>query len=229
MEEKFTPSEAAKLLGIDCKTVKRAIERRWLVGKKENGNYLISEDAINAYNQRTKARAYLDSRIRELYVLRRHGTDMSVCTELTNCPRSVVVLALQRYEEERESAFKVLNITNAGPLLLGKEIAGRLRVGDPHIIEDLIDKNALQAITHTNGRKRYIIYDDSFRAYLGDNINSPFHTSAEAAEMNNMSVEKIDRLAKENGVGRKILPTTNSMYLFTLSDITNFSNLTRKG
>ncbi len=214
MTELYTPSQAAVLINVNKRTVRRLIEKGWLDAKLDNGVYSIRQDALRLFVQKTKARKILGNNAEEVYVLNRHGARKDVCVEISNLSPSVVELAVQRYEEERQLAFQALGLKGNGEFLLGKEVAARLKIRDYHVIDRLLGEGFIKGKELFNGRKKFVIYDESFKEYLGKDLHNRFLTSRDVAASTGLSVHRIDKLALRNKFGRKILGTKNSHYLF---------------
>jgi len=228
MTQMFTSKEAAHLLRVDPKSVRRYIERGWLKAESLNGNFQISEEQVLLFNQKTNARQLLEGLAEELYVLRRHGTSSSTYQQLANHSLEAINLAIDRYEEERCSFFKALKINERTPFLLGKEVAARLKIRDYHVIDRLIEENQIKARSVYNGKKTYLILDESFKKYLGANLNEPFYTSRHVSEKTRFSVNAVDRIALKHRLGRKIVGTKNSSYLFVSEEVAFFTSISQQ-
>ncbi len=229
MGSEYNVNQAAAVLDTNPRTVRRHIERKWIKARLVDKSYKIKEEAVARFKSKMAARSLLGNAIEEIYVLRRHNTHYSKFSDVTmECP-STIDLAVERYEEERMLHFQALGITRAKPYLLGKEVAARLKIADYHVINRMINEGYIKARQIQTGTQfKNVIQDKSFREYLGKDLNNPFYNSKYIANLLGVTVYKIDRTAKNNGLGRKIVQTDNSHYLFIYEDLLTFTQILKK-
>jgi predicted site-specific integrase-resolvase len=218
--------EVAEILNVNERTARRYKESGLLsscnnhVPKKA---VLFLKSAMESYDS--------IKNIKEFFVLSKEGADLENIIQganhfkhlANNIQKKQINAALYLYSWKRDNYLRQFAV-DPESIFLVEEAAERLRITDKHVIYDLINSNELKAQTALNSRnkkkERYFVAVDSFFDYLGKDKGIRFYTSKDASLNLDISVNKIDKIALKNKIGRKIkAENKNSIYLFSLSDV----------
>jgi len=230
--------EAAKLLKINDRTLKRYIQSGLLKAKKkllksffysidlEDARFL--KDSFDMYNE--------IKNIKELFVLseelrNKHRSLEDIAEEFRHdkfkldkefkWDKESLRKAVGLYSFKRKNYLKQFSIKPEKYFMV-EEIAERLALTSPYAIYGLMKMKELKYKKLKDSRqgKRYFIDMQSFFDYLGKDNGIIFYNSKHAGEEIGETVERIDRIALISEIGRKVKPGyKNSIYLFSRSDI----------
>lgn len=222
----YDVGKAAALLKMDERTVRRRINRGEIKAIKTKTRYLIHfDEVIRTTIKQNTADLLGEDTLKSLYILRKHNgnIDHLLKTETSTTKKAIESL-LDDYEKERQQYFRNINVSNSEKYLLIQEIGARLKIKDSHIVYDLAERKELKAkkVDVNKGiyNKKVLIYDASFKKYLGKDLPNPFFTSREAAWLTGKTIARVNRIALIEGLGRKIKEgLKNSAYLFRYSEL----------
>ncbi len=217
--------EAADTLQVDPRTVLRYVDEGLLTRVKVGSMFMYKEEDLSLMVCRINARHELDSVIKELYVLSKSGfTNKQIAKEFGVSAHAKIAYALEMYRNERTRYFNKFGIESieCEDILLVEEVAARLRITDNHVVYDLIRAGRLKArelVFGRQGKVRYFVEFDSFRRYLGDYFSKFLYRSHHVAEQAQKTINQIDLIALDEGIGFKIKESKQGNYLFSPGEI----------
>lgn len=232
VEDLLSTEELAELLNVDRKSVTRYAGKKMIPCiKKTEGFFFKIEDAHILRDEISEYKKH-KSYIKEMYVLNRCGAEPQniACQFDLKEDGKEVALALRHYERHRENylnQFYLGKETKKDALLL-EEVCSRLKIRDTGVIYNLIREGCLNQCPLSKDKERVFISSGSFIKYLGKNAKLRFYTSRNASAIIHKSVNMIDKLALESGIGRKLRNRRRSIYLFTIEEIYALKYLKRK-
>ncbi len=222
MYEIMSKSEAARILGVSEKTIERYVRKGLLRKLAGQSNNVFARD-VGKLLLRKKIP---DTVMQEIYTMSALGVSLSVlCHEFSDLGYwpCQMVAALSIYSQERR-AF--LNSFPGNNVLLGTEVSARLRLRNRHVLEELLETRALEPIVSRKGsREICFVSKESLLHYLGPYYDKRLYRSHHAKIILEklgceVTINRIDKLAKKYRVGFKIFPEKkNSAYLFSYEDI----------
>jgi len=222
--ERLTIEEAAKLSGEDVRTLKRKIAKGIIRGEKESLNrkqfkYTINKSEFKYYQKCEKAFEELSGKIKEIYILFACGYTAQELSKLHKKSEIKIVRALQAYNHRRAAVLNSRGVLRKkfDKFLLVEEITARLGISDYNIIYSLIKEDRLES--RENHLRKKVITLESFLKYLGNDKKTKFYKSTEVATHLRMTVNRIDKIALKNNIGRKINGGKQSNYLFKEENI----------
>lgn len=227
-------NDAAKLLDVNPRTVRRYAEKGLLDYSRDNRSFLFfPRKEIEILKIATEMVRKYEEPVKEIYTLMRCGAKVdSVICRFDIPHKDSIDTVLDLYEFERDKYLERFNLKNnvRKDVILAEEVAARLRITDKHVVYNLIKEGEFEAYESSfNGKRRFFVSLDSFRSYLGLEADERFYTSRDASRIIRKTVNTIDRIAKSHGIGRKIkTDNKHSWYLFTLGEVHAMRYLRRK-
>jgi hypothetical protein len=224
-------SDAAQLLGIDDRTVRRFTERG-LIGYSREGHALdVHDQDVYRLRDDIKYRQDLGDRVKEAFVMADSGIMLPVMSMEFHKPKEHLEGALRAYDFERDGYLHGFSLDEQTRLdtFLVEEVAARLKITDKHVVYDLLRDGDLRGYhAQRGGRERYFVSRRSFHDYMGPYDTEFFYNSAYASAITGKTVNEIDKLALQHGIGKKIKPgRKNSTYIFTCEDMTELQSAKR--
>lgn len=232
LDDLINRDEAGSILGIDARTAHRYSDYGLLQTVQSGRKKVFRKDDVIALKAKLDARKELDANIKEIYVMNQSGVmDWQVMSEFDISDRPKIDKAIEIYRHERKRYLNKFGIDGGEHeyLILVEEAAARLKITDNHVIYDLIEEGKLEARTvEFKGRQRYFVKLQSLIDYLGDYSDKMLYRSNHAAEMLNIKIEEIDRLACSNRIGFKIKDKEpQGRYLFSSDDIRRMREISK--
>jgi len=221
MLEVMSKSEAARILGVSEITIEKYVKKDLLREVAGQSNNVFARDVGKLWLRKKIG----DETIREIFVMYCSGTPLQrlyqeFC-ELGFWPYQIVQ-ALSVYHRERAA---ILNGIPSHEVLLGSEICARLRISDRHVLEELV-RTELQRVSFLKSSRRLcLVSAESLTEYLGPYACKRLYRSKHVQAILksygcDITINRIDKLAKRYGIGFKLLPhKKNSAYLFSLEDV----------
>ncbi len=236
----LSTKEAAKILEVDERSVRRYIKKGLLKPIENSATYYFQKEEVECLKNIKNAFEKLKEHLRFSYAHSITGVSFPKIINCINEKRqktekdskvvmSELIYGLKFYAFERNTYMKSYQPDPKirKDMLFINEAAERLRIKDIHVIHRLIKDRSLASYTCTvDNKKKYFVSLESMLEYLGEDKEEIFLRSDEVVKELNfknisedemkIEIRKIDKLAKKLGIGKKVIPNCrNSCYLFT--------------
>jgi len=235
--------EAARILGINGRTVRRQFDAGKIPGVKTQAGILFRRMNILRRREHSRDRAKFDGIIKTAYVFDEFGyLDFANYSWTMDGGIKDIESGLEAYRLERARIINPLGVKPADVFMVG-EILARLNLSDSRVVYKMLSDGVLQPQDGYKkvgrGRckgQRLLVTKKSFADYLGEDAPERFYSSRDLAEESGKPVRYVNRRVwtlneQRNGngihpLGRKINGNRrNSGYLFTLGDICEFRGI----
>jgi hypothetical protein len=188
-EQLISSGEAAWILGIDSKTVRRRFAAGKISGFRIDRGVLFRRIDVLRHREHMRDMAKYEGIMRTAYVFDQFGyLDFANYDWTPDGKMMDVKSGLAAYKMQRARIIEPMGVDPADVFMVG-EILARLNISDPHVVYTLVrdglllpyDRFRSGANGRTNGQ-RMLVKKDSFAGYLGKDVPERFFNTAYLAD-----------------------------------------------
>lgn len=148
IDELLSTKQVADLLNTNTRTVTRYANEGLLDHMPKTNGFFFKKEDVESLKLKIDAYEKLKSHIKEMYVLQKCETELDniACQFEVKEDGKEVALALEQYERRHNNQLKQFNLDEKTKkdALLVEEVCARLKIGDYHVVYDLIANGILK-------------------------------------------------------------------------------------
>jgi hypothetical protein len=143
--------------------------------------------------------------------------------------KSHILKLVDFYQTKRSNYLSnKYGVDNPDSVFLVEEVLFDLKLTDRHVIYDLMNEDYIKKVYFGKTKNSEFIDRESYFEYLDEYVHEFLYRTMEVSEMIDISIYKIDTIAKKNNLGFKIKKSPSGNYLFSVSDIDKIEEIAKK-